>query len=159
MLNSQAIQVVRRYLGQFAATAEFESTIASIFGTEIDRVQLVKIRQDWLNGDFSIIPNIEILNSGELGTANGAYVASLDRILVSDRFLAQHLTDLEAISGLLLEEIGHKLDRVLNGNLDSPGDEGAMFRIAATGQTLSPPLLAGLRAQEDRAARFYRYDW
>ena len=151
MLNPQAIQVVRQYLSQLAATEDFEATIASIFGTEIDRVQLVTIRQQWLNGDLSIIPNIDVLTNGELGTANGAYAASLDRILVSADFLAQHWTDPQAVAGLLLEEIGHKLDRVLNGNIDSPGDEGAIFRSLATGQILSPEILAGLRATEDRA--------
>jgi hypothetical protein len=36
-LTSQAFPAVRQYLAQFAATDDFESSIASIFGTEIDR--------------------------------------------------------------------------------------------------------------------------
>jgi Lipase/Calx-beta domain/CARDB/Domain of unknown function (DUF4114)/RTX calcium-binding nonapeptide repeat (4 copies) len=158
-LTSQAFPVVRQYLAQFAARDDFESSIASIFGTEIDRVQLAKIREQWLDGDFSIIPEIEILDRGELGTANGAYAASLDspsgtlreRILVSADFLAQHGADLQAIAGLLLEEIGHKLDRVLNGSVDSRGDEGAIFRLLVTGETVSDEILAGLRGKDDRA--------
>jgi RHS repeat-associated protein len=159
MLKSQALQVVQEYLAQFAATDDFEKTIESIYGTKIDRVKLVTIRQQWLNGDFSIVSEIEIVVNGELGTANGAYAASLDspsgtlreRILVSADFLTQHAADPQAIAGLLLEEIGHKLDRVLNGSVDSPGDEGAIFRLLVTGQTVSDEILAGLRAKDDRS--------
>ena len=151
MLNPQAIQSVYQYLAKFVTTEDFESSIESIFGTGIDQVQLVTIRQQWLDGDFSVIPTIEVVTNGELGTANGGYAASIDKILVSSGFLAQHQDDLSAVAGLLLEEVGHKLDRVLNGNIDSPGDEGAIFRSLVTGQTLSPQALAGLRAKDDQA--------
>jgi RHS repeat-associated protein len=147
MLNPQAVQLVRSNLAQFAATDNFEGTIESIFGTRGGAA----LRQQWLNGDFSLIPEIRILSNGELGTANGAYAADLDEILVSSDFLASHEGDPQAIAGLLLEEFGHKLDRVLNGNVDSPGDEGAIFRSLVTGQSLSPEILAGLRAQDDRS--------
>jgi YD repeat-containing protein len=148
MLKPQVLQVVREYLVQFAASPDFESSIEGIFGT---KVGVSAIRQQWLNGDFGLIPEVRALANGELGTANGAYAGSLDKILVSAEFLAGHQDDVEAVAGLLLEEIGHKLDRVLNGNIDSPGDEGAIFRIFATGQTLSAEMLAGLRAQDDRS--------
>ncbi len=58
---------------------------------------------------------------------NGGYAADLDEILVSADFLARHQDDPLAVGGLLLEEIRHKIDQVLNGNVDSPGDEGAIF--------------------------------
>ena len=148
MLNPQVVQLLQQYLAKFAATDSFTSSIESIFGTNIG---VAAIRQQWLSGDFSLIPEIRVLSSGELGTANGAYAASLDEILVSSNFLAQHQDDMAAVAGLLLEEVGHKLDRVLNGSVDSPGDEGAIFRILASGQTLLPETLAGLRATDDRA--------
>jgi Ca2+-binding RTX toxin-like protein len=65
--------------------------------------------------------------------------------------LGRHQDDPVAVAGLLLEEIGHKLDRVLNGSVDSPGDEGAIFRSLVTGQRLSPEMWAGLRAEDDHA--------
>ena len=148
MLNPQPIQLHQQNLVRFAATDDFEEKIESIFGTKIGSAAL---RQQWLNGDFSLIPEIRILANGELGTANGAYAADLDEILLSADFLGRHQDDPVAIAGLLLEEIGHKLDRVLNGRVDSPGDEGAIFRSLVTGQRLSPELLAGLRTQEDRS--------
>jgi microcystin-dependent protein len=148
MLNPQAIQAVKEYLSQFAATDDFEDSIASIFGTNVGSGA---IRQQWLNGDFSLIPDIRILANGELGTANGAYAASLDEIFVSADFLAQHQDDMAAVAGVLMEEFGHKIDRVLNGSVDSPGDEGAIFAAVARGQDLSESQLQQLRAENDRA--------
>jgi Ca2+-binding RTX toxin-like protein len=104
-----------------------------------------------LSGDFSLIPAIEVLSNGELGSANGAYAASLDRIFLSADFLARHQDDVAAVAELLLEEIGHKIDTVLNGTVDSPGDEGAIFRLLATGQGLSAQNLTRLRTQDDHA--------
>ena len=148
MLNPQALQLLQQYLVRFAATDDFDEKIESIFGT---RSGSLGIRQQWSIGDFSLIPEMRILANGELGTANGAYAADLDEILVSADFLGRHQDDPVAIAGLLLAEVGHKLDRVLNGSVDSPGDEGAIFRILVTGQRLSPELLAGLRTQDDRS--------
>ncbi len=148
MLNPQALQLLQQYLGQFATTDDFEEKIESIFGTRIGSAAL---RQQWLNGDFSLIPEMRILANGELGTANGAYAADLDEILVSGDFLGRHQDDVAAVAGLLLEEIGHKIDRVLNGGVDSSGDEGAIFRSLVTGQSLSPELLAGLKTQDDQS--------
>ncbi len=148
MLNPQAIQSVRQYLAQFAAKDDFENSIESIFGTKIGSDA---IRQQWLSGDFSLIPEIRVLSNGELGTANGAYAASLDEIFVSSDFLSQHQDDVAAVAGVLLEEIGHKLDTVLNGSVDSHGDEGDIFRLLATGYDLSAQTLAGLKTQDDHA--------
>ncbi|WP_373543571.1 Calx-beta domain-containing protein [Chamaesiphon sp.] len=148
MLKPQALQLLQQYLARFAATDDFETKIESIFGTKIGSTA---IRQQWLSGDFSLIPEIRILANGELGTANGAYAADLDEILVSADFLGRHQEDPVAVAELLLEEFGHKIDRVLNGNVDSPGDEGAIFRSLVTRESLSPQMLAGLRTQDDRS--------
>jgi hypothetical protein len=148
MLESQTLQVVQQYLARFAATNDFEGKIESIYGTSIGAMA---IRQQWLSGDFSLIPEIRVLANGELGTANGAYAASLDEILVSADFLAGHQDDVAAVADLLLEEIGHKIDRVLNGNVDTPGEEGAIFAAVAQGQDLSESQLQQLRSENDWA--------
>jgi hypothetical protein len=55
MLNPQVLQLLQQYLAQFAATDDFESSIESIFGTKIGSAAL---RQQWLNGDSSLIPEV-----------------------------------------------------------------------------------------------------
>jgi hypothetical protein len=122
MLYSQALSAIQQYLGAFAATDDFEGSIVGIFGAGIDRSLLAQIRRQLLAGDFSVIPEIRVVEQGELGTANGAYAAALDQVLVSGDFLRRG--DLLAVAGLLLEEVGHRFDRLLNGGVDTVGDEG-----------------------------------
>jgi hypothetical protein len=83
MLNPQALQLLQQYLAQFAARDDFETTIATIFGTDRGAAAL---RQQWLNGDFSLIPEIEVLSTEDIGGANGVYAASLDKIFVASSF-------------------------------------------------------------------------
>ena len=146
MLNPQAIQSVRQYLAQFAAKDDFESTIESIFGTEIDRVRLVTIRQQWLNGDLSIIPPIEIRPRDEINGADGAFAIATGKI-----YLAQDLLEnrtLEEVVPVLLEEYGHFVDAQLNA-IDTPGDEGELFAALVQGKTLTENDLQTIRAEND----------
>ncbi len=163
-MNPQASQLIRRArsqaidtLGRFARQANFLEQLQVAFGDNFDTNIGLGIANQFQSGDFSLLPEIQVLSNGELGTANGAYAASLDKIFVSSDFLAQYeglaLSGVEAavnaVAELLLEEIGHKLDRFFNGNVDTPGDEGAIFLLLATGKTLSAGTLAGLRAGND----------
>jgi trimeric autotransporter adhesin len=151
MLNPNYLELVKAQLTQFATQADFETVLTTAFGTKIDRTKIFQLRQQWLKGDFSLIPPIEVLTNGELGTANGGYVASEDKIFVSSDFLAQNQNNSKAITGLLLEEFGHKIDRFFNGNVDSAGDEGDIFSRLVRGKILSAQTLAGLKAEDDTA--------
>jgi hypothetical protein len=118
MLNPQTLHRFQQYLAQFAARDDFDLAIEQVFGTQLGAADL---RQQWLNGDFSLIPPIEVLAPEDIGTANGVYAASVDKIFISADFLARNQNDPNAIAELLLEEFGHKIDRVLNGNVDTLG--------------------------------------
>jgi Ca2+-binding RTX toxin-like protein len=147
---SQAQSQAQNTLQQFARQPNFVEQLQVAFGNNFDVKIATGIANQLQAGDFSLIPELRILSNGELGTANGAFAADINQILVSADFLSQHSNDINATTELLLEEIGHKLDTLLNGNTDTPGDEGAIFRLLATGQTLSPDILAGLRATDDQ---------
>jgi Ca2+-binding RTX toxin-like protein len=151
VLNPNYLELVKAQLTQFATQANFESVLTTAFGTKIDRTKVLQLRQKWLKGDFSLIPPIEVLTNGELGNANGGYAGSEDKIFVSSDFLAQNQNNSKAITGLLLEEFGHKIDRFFNGDVDSAGDEGDIFSRLVSGQILSAQTLAGLKAEDDTA--------
>jgi Ca2+-binding RTX toxin-like protein len=151
MLNPNYLELVKAQLTQFATQADFETVLETAFGTKIDRTKIFQLRQQWLKGDFSLIPPIEVLTSGELGNANGGYAGSEDKIFVSSNFLARNQNNSKAITGLLLEEFGHKIDRFFNGDVDSAGDEGDIFSRLVRGETLSAQTLAGLKAEDDTA--------
>ena len=150
-LLDRSLALATTKLQQFANQPDFIDKLRVAFGDSFDPNIARGIASLFQAGDFSLIPDIQILSNGELAGANGAYAGALDEIFVSSDFLAQHPDDLNAVSELLLEEIGHKFDRLLNGSVDSPGDEGAIFRLLATGQTLSDGILAGLKAQDDHS--------
>jgi trimeric autotransporter adhesin len=150
-LLGQGLAQATAILKQIAGQANFLDRLRIAFGDNFDAKIALGIASQFQAGDFSLLPDIQVLTGGELGGANGAYAADLDEIFVSSDFLANHSGDVNAVAELVLEEIGHKIDRLLNGNVDSPGDEGAIFRLLATGQTLSVETLAGLRTQDDHA--------
>jgi Ca2+-binding RTX toxin-like protein len=135
-------------LQQFATQPNFLEQLRLAFGDTFDSNVALAIGNQFRSGDFSLIPDVRVLGNGELGTANGAYAGELDEIFVSLDFLALQ-GDVPAITNLLLEEFGHKLDRLLNGNVDSPGDEGAIFAALAQGQALSTDVLAQLQSEDD----------
>jgi Ca2+-binding RTX toxin-like protein len=147
MIGTQSLQTVQNQLAHFATQSNFDTIMATAFGTHLDRAKLNVLRQQWLSGNFSIIPNIQVLSQGELGGANGAYAASLDRIFVSSDFLAR-ASDSQ-VAALILEEVGHRIDQLLNNGVDSAGDEGEIFGRLVNGETLSSTTLAVLKAEND----------
>jgi Ca2+-binding RTX toxin-like protein len=151
MLNPQYLQLVRTQLAQFATQTNFATILKTAFGANISVAKIATLRQQWTTGDFSLIPQIDILTNGELGRASGGFAASENKIFVSSTFLTKYQNDSKAITGFLIEEIGHKLDRVFNGNVDSAGDEGEIFSRLVSGETLSPQTLARLKTEDDTA--------
>jgi hypothetical protein len=110
-LLTQAISLTEDWLRDFAQAPNFFNVFKESFGDQFSVKQVEAIRQAWLAGDFTQLPTIQIENGSVLQGANGAYAASLDKILVSADFLRQHQDDVASVAGLLLEELGHKLDQ------------------------------------------------
>jgi Ca2+-binding RTX toxin-like protein len=155
MFNHQALQIVQNQLARLATQSNFASIISTAFGAQLNQFQLQVLRQQWLSGNFTIIPEIQVLSSAEIGSAQGAYAATLDspsgtlreRIFISADYLA--VADTASIAAVILEEVGHRIDQWLNGGVDSAGDEGEIFSRLVNGENLSSAVLAGLRSQND----------
>jgi Ca2+-binding RTX toxin-like protein len=136
-------------LRQLASQADFIDRLQVAFSDRFDPQIALGIQTSLQAGDASFLPTIEIRTSDELAGANGAYDSTRDRIFVSGTFLLESIDRPHQLVNLLLEEIGHKFDRLLNGEVDSLGDEGAIFAALAQGQSLSTAALAKLQAQDD----------
>ncbi|MDD1474933.1 hypothetical protein MEO41_27225, partial [Dolichospermum sp. ST_sed4] len=104
------------------------------------------LRLQWLSGDFSQLPQIDILDSNILGGANGAYASSTNKIYLSANFVVTSTA--ETLVGTLLEEIGHFVDAHINLS-DSAGDEGAIFAELVQGYSLDIQTLQALKAEDD----------
>ena len=147
LLNS-ALTLTYNQLSTFANLNNFWNLFDTAFGTQYNRSGAEILRLQWLSGDFSQLPQIEILDSSILGNANGAYASSNNQIYLSANFLATSTA--EAISAVLLEEIGHFIDAQINLS-DSAGDEGAIFAALVQGNSLDTTTLQALKAEDDHA--------
>jgi Ca2+-binding RTX toxin-like protein len=148
-LLAQIYPIAITQLRQLASQADFIDRLQVAFGDRLDPQIAQGIQRSLQAEDTSFLPTIEIRTTDELAGANGAYDSTRDRILVSGSFLLESIDRPTQIVNLLLEEIGHKFDRLLNGEADSLGDEGAIFAALAQGQTLSTAALVELQAKDD----------
>ncbi|MBD1217654.1 MAG: hemolysin, partial [Aphanizomenon flos-aquae Clear-A1] len=147
ILNS-VLPITYNQLIDFANKNNFWQVFDTAFGTQYNRSLAEILRLQWEAGDFSQLPQIEVLDSSILGSANGAYASSENRIYLSNTFVAA--ASLAAISRVLLEEIGHFVDAKIN-QTDSAGDEGAIFAALVQGQNLDVETLRILKAEDDHS--------
>ena len=134
-------------LFNFSQSDGFWANLETAFGTSYDVVKATELRQQWQSRDFSQIPPIEVLSDEVLGTANGAYSSSTNKIYLSASFL--NTASSAAIINVILEEIGHYVDAQIN-QVDSAGDEGAIFAELVQGNSLDVATLDALRAENDQ---------
>lgn len=135
-------------LRQFAASHDFIAQLQLAFGEEIDLDAANRLQQQWLAADLTSTPEIAVWSAAELQGAAGGFAAANNAIYLAQEYLTQNLSNPTAISGVLLEELGHFVDAQIN-IVDAPGDEGAIFAALVQGQELSPDVLTALRAEDD----------
>ncbi|MBD2456908.1 hypothetical protein H6G80_22885 [Nostoc sp. FACHB-87] len=142
-----AISLSQSRLQSFANDTEFASKIALAFhpNSETD-----SLKTSWINGDFRGFPLLEIHYQSELNGAIGAYSAETGIIYLAYEYL-QQISNIQWLAGLILEEYGHYIDRVLNGSNDSDGDEGRIFSALVMEESLSETELKQLKAENDQA--------
>ncbi len=121
----------------------FHDLMATAFG-EYDHAAAEKLRQQTLAGDFSWMPDIEVVDAADLGGAHGAYDAESGRILLSSDLLGQP----DLLAATIAEEAGHHLDTIVRDS-DAAGDEGELFRRVLSKEKLSTSEIAAIRAEND----------
>ncbi len=141
------IPAVDDILFDFAQSDGFWANLETAFGTSYDVVKATQLRQQWQSRNFGQLPPIEVLSDEVLGTANGAYSSSTNKIYLSASFL--NTASSAAIVNVILEEIGHYVDAQIN-QVDSAGDEGAIFSELVQGNSLDVATLEALRAENDQ---------
>ncbi|WP_159250616.1 cadherin domain-containing protein, partial [Microcystis aeruginosa] len=135
-------------LFNFAQSDGFWANLETAFGTSYDVVKATQLRQQWKSRNFSQLPSIEVLSGEVLGTANGAYSSSTNKIYLSESFL--NTASPAAIVNVILEEIGHFVDAQVNAE-DSAGDEGEIFSGIVQGKVFESEQLKLLKAEDDHA--------
>ncbi len=138
------------YLSNFAVGQDFYTKLTIAFGNPLDTEKAESLRQQWVSGDFTSLPEIEIRSGEEIQGANSAFSSDTNKIYLSQEYITQNASSPSAITHTLLEEIGHFVDAKINSS-DAPGDEGAIFSALVRGKTLDENQLQQLRAENDAA--------
>ncbi|NLQ06822.1 hypothetical protein FLX35_01600 [Cylindrospermopsis raciborskii LB2897] len=144
--NQALINSALNQLWVFSLSSDFWAVFDAVFGTEYNRENAEILRSQWQIGDFSQLPEIEILDSSILGSANGAYSSSENRIYLSSNLMENGTSS--KIREVLIEEIGHFVDSRIN-QIDTPGDEGEYFAGLVTDQKLNKDEIDRLKAEDD----------
>ncbi|NES85670.1 MAG: hypothetical protein F6K10_32085 [Moorea sp. SIO2B7] len=142
----QAGNLVRDYLINFAVNPDHDEITGIAFEENYDQEIVESLRQDFAKGDLSNLSEVKIIDSDILGDANGAYAAQFDTIFLSDDFVRSH--SIQDIADVLLEEIGHGIDKRIN-NIDAAGDEGDIYSRLVQGESIYSADLALLKQEDD----------
>jgi hypothetical protein len=148
ILTSQVMPTVYQDLQRFAADPNLNEKLKLAFGSDYNVQTAQTIVENWLIGDFSTIPPIELVERGDIAGANGAFAAATNKIYLSKDILTGDLTNTTAVEDVILEEIGHSIDVLVNA-VDAPGDEGEIFAGVVQGKTFDAADLARLKAEDD----------
>ncbi|OKH30228.1 hypothetical protein NIES2119_31335 [[Phormidium ambiguum] IAM M-71] len=146
----EATELTEDLLSNFAKDENLLGKINLAFGDEINRESLDKLLQQWGNGNFVELPEIEIRKAAEINGANGAYSWENNKIYLAQEYLVLNAGNGSAITNVLLEEIGHFLDSRINA-FDAAGDEGAIFSSVVQDVELDESTLQTLKTEDDSA--------
>ena len=133
-----------------------DATLGSVFGhagtPQATFATHVAQLDQQLPGGFSALGvRIQVLDKSVMGVHEGAYSATAaggPTIFIRSDLL-QGPESKAILQSVLLEETGHHIDYVLNGSLDSPGDEGEQFSAIVRGQALVGADLARVTTEND----------
>jgi hypothetical protein len=124
MAINSALSLAYDQLSSFAGLENFWNLFDTAFGTQYDYLTAFTLKSQWQSHDFSSFPQIEVVSSDVLGTANGDYATSTNKIYLSDTFV--ETASQQSLEAVILEEFGHFVDAQVN-QTDTAGDEGELF--------------------------------
>ncbi len=150
LLTGEVASEVAEQLQEFAAEPNFTDKMNLAFDDSWNVETANTITQQWLTGDFSQIPEIEVVSTDDIAGADGAFAGATESIYISQEWLELNASNPGAIASVVLEEIGHYVDSEIN-IVDATGDEGAIFSAVVRGEELSATEVARLKAEDDSA--------
>ncbi|MFO7628849.1 MAG: hypothetical protein R6W06_04910, partial [Prochlorococcaceae cyanobacterium] len=152
MLQSQLslmLAHVWKLLKEVATGISFPELLIQVFG--VSRHQAEELQLQLISGS-TINLRVEVLGDKEMNGALGAYSptgTSGEATIYLSTSLLSEATPLGLQTRVLLEEIGHHFDRLLNGERDSPGDEGELFAKLLLGDALTAAQIEAIQQSND----------
>lgn len=141
-----SLEVTHRLLVQKAANEEFSELLRQIYGNtgtphELFEKRLTELRSDLMAGKgFEL--DFDVRKHEEMAGLFAAYASDshshTERIYINNQWAETSSAD--ALETVILEELGHAIDRRLNDQTDTCGDEGKAFAHAITQRMLTPQI-------------------
>lgn len=123
----------------------FHDFYKKIYGDRYDATVVENMRQQFLAGDFSSLPEFRMVSSE---TLHGNHAAYGDGVVYLSEELLQNPDQLVAY---MLEETAHHFDTFFGAG-DARGDEGELFRRMISGEQLSDAEISNIRSEDDRGS-------
>ncbi|MGD1911484.1 MAG: hypothetical protein ACFB2X_11675, partial [Rivularia sp. (in: cyanobacteria)] len=147
-ITGKAVEQAQDFLTGLEADAALTDKLELAFGESFQTEIADKLINDFSQDNFSDIPAIQVVSSDKINGANGGYDSLNGSIYLSREFVITHENDVNAITGVILEEIGHFIDSRINDE-DAVGDEGELFSALVQGETLSSLDIAAIKTEND----------
>ncbi|QJB44416.1 CHAP domain-containing protein [Dolichospermum flos-aquae] len=142
----QAINASEYILSGLSGNSQRDYIMGTAFGL-YNQESANQILTAWARNNFTNTPHIKLVSGQNF---NGAYAKDNNTIYLSGEFVAANSGNVGAVTGVLVEEVGHYLDSQINAK-DADGDEGYIFSALVRGQSISPGELVSLKSEDDRA--------
>ncbi|MFY9158428.1 beta strand repeat-containing protein, partial [Aquirufa ecclesiirivi] len=159
----QAHKSVNQLLTKFFQKSNYRDLLFSYFPGKRKSIdsdfdsKVQSLRNAVLNKGFQV--PVQIISWAELNSAMAAFAsrgpAGSPIIYINKEYLEGKASFIypkahdNQIVGLLLQEYGHAIDFYLNGDQDTPGDEGALFVVKEMNVEVEPIELAAMQNRED----------
>jgi murein DD-endopeptidase MepM/ murein hydrolase activator NlpD len=93
--------------------------------------------------------NFQILTDASMHGVSGSYSKENGTVYVSESLVKASFYDRDLLTGVIIEEIGHGIDAILNNEKDTAGDEGELFKSMVLGVNLSANNLLRIQNEND----------
>ncbi|MBV6628191.1 MAG: hypothetical protein KI793_35615, partial [Rivularia sp. (in: Bacteria)] len=147
-ITGKAVEQVQNLLTGLETDAALSDKLELAFGETFKTEIADKLIDNFSKDNFSDIPEIKIVSGDKINGANGGYDSLNGLIYLSRDFINNNQNDINAITGVILEEVGHFIDSRIN-DIDAAGDEGELFSALVRGKTLSDAEIIAIKAEDD----------
>ena len=141
----QAINETKYILSGLSSNSQKDYIMGTAFGQDYNQDSANQILTAWAQNNFTGTPHIKLVSAQNF---NGAFAKDNDTIYLSGEFVAANKDNVGAVTGVLVEEVGHSLDSQINVK-DAAGDEGDIFSRLVRGQSISAGELVSLKGEDD----------
>jgi hypothetical protein len=143
----EVLQQTQAMLLQFSQRQDFDQLMIVAFGENHDVATAELFFKKLAQGN-DVLPRVELIDGDSLNGAYGVYSQANDTVYLSRIFV--EAGNLEALTGVLIEEFGHGIDARVNA-IDTVGDEGDIFSRLVRQQPIDEESLRFLKMEDDHA--------